>query len=92
MNPNPEISLLDRLLGKSWLFIWTAARCLTLAALLSDFGNDSVNAQLMVQSNRVLELDGQNSWIDFPPAAFQGLKEFTVESWIKPAQFGRKSD
>lgn len=42
--------------------------------------------------NRVLELDGQGSYVELPSAALLGLKEFTIEAWVKPAQFGRKAD
>ena len=41
--------------------------------------------------NRVLELDGQSGKVELPPKVFWGLKEFTLETWVKPAQFGRST-
>ncbi|MEW6160769.1 MAG: LamG domain-containing protein, partial [Verrucomicrobiota bacterium] len=33
--------------------------------------------------NRVLELDGQRSFIELPPDVFQSLTQATVEAWVK---------
>ncbi len=41
--------------------------------------------------NRVLELDGNGSYVELPPDIFHGLKEVTVEVWAKWAQFNTYS-
>jgi len=39
--------------------------------------------------NRVLELDGQSGTVELPAKVFWGVKEFTLETRVKPAQFGK---
>src|SRR5258708_4344809 len=39
--------------------------------------------------NRVLELDGTNSFVELPPNIFNDLTEATVEGWVKWESFGR---
>jgi signal transduction histidine kinase/CheY-like chemotaxis protein/ligand-binding sensor domain-containing protein/protocatechuate 3,4-dioxygenase beta subunit len=38
-------------------------------------------------TEKILELDGTNSWVELPPDMFNGLKDATVESWVNWAQF-----
>src|SRR5439155_17805843 len=42
-------------------------------------------------SNRVLELDGTNSFVELPAGAFTNLDEVTVEGWVKWETFGSMS-
>jgi PAS domain S-box-containing protein len=42
-------------------------------------------------TNRVLELDGTNSWVELPPNIFTNLTEATVEVWVKWDRFQRYS-
>src|SRR6266496_2246957 len=37
--------------------------------------------------NRVLELDGNQSYVELPPYAFTNLDEATVECWVKFRRF-----
>ena len=39
-------------------------------------------------TNRVLQLDGTNSYVELPPGAFTNLDEVTVEGWVKWESFG----
>jgi signal transduction histidine kinase len=39
-------------------------------------------------TNRVLELDGTNSYVELPPNIFNDLTEATVEGWVKWRSFG----
>ena len=41
--------------------------------------------------NRVLELDGDGSYVELPPNVFTNLDEATVEGWIKWHRFGTHS-
>src|SRR5207248_8623915 len=41
--------------------------------------------------NRVLELDGTNSFVELPANAFTNLDEVTVEGWVKWESFGSMS-
>ena len=38
-------------------------------------------------SNRVLELDGNGSFVELPPDILRGLKEVTVEGWVRWDEF-----
>ncbi len=38
-------------------------------------------------ANRVLELDGDGSYVELPPAIFDDLNEITVEGWVKWDKF-----
>jgi signal transduction histidine kinase/CheY-like chemotaxis protein/ligand-binding sensor domain-containing protein/protocatechuate 3,4-dioxygenase beta subunit len=42
-------------------------------------------------TNRVLELDGTNSFVELPAGAFTNLDEVTVEGWVKWESFGSMS-
>jgi hypothetical protein len=42
-------------------------------------------------TNRVLELDGNGSYVELPPDAFTNLMEFTIEGWVKWKRFARMS-
>src|SRR6266496_3398847 len=47
-----------------------------------------LHAQPAVQApNRVLELDGNQSYVELPPYAFTNLDEATVECWVKFRRF-----
>src|SRR5437867_12352523 len=37
--------------------------------------------------NRVLELDGNRSYVELPPNILSGLEEVTVEGWVNWSQF-----
>ncbi len=39
-------------------------------------------------TDRVLELDGTNSYVELPPGIFEGFTAATVEGWIKWQRFG----
>src|SRR2546425_9861114 len=39
-------------------------------------------------TNRVLELDGKDGYVELPPRMFEGLHEATVEGWVKWRAFG----
>jgi hypothetical protein len=41
------------------------------------------------EANRVLALDANGGYVDLPIAPLVGLKEFTIEVWVRPSQFGR---
>ena len=61
-------------------------------ALLVLLSQTSVlHAQLAPSSNRVLKLDGTNSFVQLPPNIFDSLTQATVEGWVKWEQF-RASD
>lgn len=38
--------------------------------------------------NRVLELDGEAAYVELPVAAFEGLREATVEAWVRFDDWG----
>jgi signal transduction histidine kinase/ligand-binding sensor domain-containing protein/DNA-binding response OmpR family regulator len=38
---------------------------------------------LAAETNRVLQLDGQGSYVELPPGIFQGLPSATVECWLR---------
>src|SRR5206468_12728841 len=42
-------------------------------------------------ANRVLELDGTNSFVELPADSFSNLTEVTVEGWVKWESFGSMS-
>jgi len=42
-------------------------------------------------TNRVLELDGTNSFVELPPGIFNELDEATVEGWVKWERFRNMS-
>ncbi len=42
-------------------------------------------------TNRVLDLDGTNSFVELPPGIFTNLTEATVEGWVKWSSFGSYS-
>ncbi|MCO5053381.1 MAG: hypothetical protein M9920_13910 [Verrucomicrobiae bacterium] len=48
-------------------------------------------ARTELAENRVLELDGNGSYVELPPDIFHDLKEVTVEVWAKWAQFNKYS-
>ena len=39
-------------------------------------------------ANRILELDGRNSWIELPPNIFDSLEQATVEGWVRWESLG----
>ncbi len=41
-----------------------------------------------VLTNRVLELDGQGAYVELPVAAFEGLREATLEAWVRTDEWG----
>ena len=41
------------------------------------------SAQLTSASNRVLHLDGTNSFVELPPNIFDTLTQATIEGWVK---------
>ena len=49
------------------------------------------NARVIVEPppapNRVLQLDGTNSYVELPPHILDGLKEATIEGWVKWRRF-----
>ncbi len=49
-----------------------------------------IHAQLAA-TNRVLELDGNGSYVELPPDMFNDFTEATVEAWVKWGSFRRKS-
>ena len=48
----------------------------------ADAGGSTLNSQPAV-TNRVLELDGTNSYVELPPNIFNDLTEATVEGWVE---------
>ena len=48
----------------------------------------TLHAQPASTTNRVLELDGTNSWVELPPNIFNDLTEATVEGWVKWQRLG----
>lgn len=44
--------------------------------------------ELHAAENRVLQLDGRGSYLQLPIAPLAALTEFTIEAWVKPAQYG----
>jgi PAS domain S-box-containing protein len=48
-------------------------------------------AQPASPPNRVLQLDGTNSFVELPAGAFTNLDEVTVEGWVKWESFGSMS-
>src|SRR5439155_12565321 len=48
----------------------------SLAILLS-------NTTIALAQNRVLELDGNGSYVELPPDVFKDLTQATVEGWVK---------
>ena len=40
-------------------------------------------AHPLMAENRVLDLDGQESYVQLPGHIFDGLEEATVEAWVK---------
>ena len=55
-----------------------AAEASPLAAMASPFASPN---------NRVLELDGKESYVELPPDILRGLEEATVESWVRCDEF-----
>ena len=49
----------------------------------------TLNAQF--STNRVLDLDGKDSYVELPPNIFNDLTEATVEGWVKWRSFGSAS-
>src|SRR5438309_636231 len=43
---------------------------------------------LSTANNRVLELDGNGSYVELPPNIFNDLEDGTVEGWVKWRRFG----
>src|SRR5437016_14199802 len=66
------------------------AYCIAAVCLLAAF---SLGAQPSPSpaTNRVLELDGTNSFVELPANAFTNLDEVTVEGWVKWESFGSMS-
>ena len=58
-----------------------------LAALLANV--KSLEAQATTPVNRVLELEGTNSYVELPSNIFNDLTEATVEGWVKWKTPGR---
>ena len=50
-------------------------------------GNARVIAEPLPAPQRVLELDGTNSYVELPPHLLDGLKEATIEGWVKWRRF-----
>ena len=53
--------------------------------------NSSQSLLTSAATNRVLQLDGDGSYVEFPPGAFTNLDEMTVEGWVKWESFGNWS-
>ena len=51
------------------------------------FGTSTLDAQPAV-TNRVLQLDGTNSYVQLPAHIFDGQKAITVEAWVNWQSFG----
>lgn len=52
-------------------------------ALFAQPAAQGSNLGTTLSTNRVLELDGTNSWVELPPNIFNDLTEATVEAWVK---------
>ena len=71
-------------------------RAIVLAALVSTLpGVDQLHAQdapapadRVAPTNRVLQLDGKESYVELPPNIFNKLTAATVEGWVKWKEFG----
>ncbi len=50
-------------------------------------GHARIVAEELPQPNRVLQLDGTNSYVELPPHLLDGLKEATIEGWVKWRRF-----
>src|SRR6185369_11059612 len=72
--------------GRSWWFKVICSLCI--AAFLSPLSGRSAET---ASPNRVLELDGANSFVELPAGAFTNLDEVTVEGWVKWESFGSMS-
>ncbi len=56
---------------------------LRLPFLVLLFGLATASGQNAIFTNRVLQLDGTNSYVELPAGIFDGLTEATVEGWVK---------
>ncbi len=58
---------------------------LALAILLMVFNGIPVVCQqsITIESNRVLDLDGDDSYLELPPRIFDRLEESTIEVWVR---------
>src|SRR6185369_4670372 len=72
--------------GRSWWFKVICSLCI--AAFLSPLSGRSAET---ASPNRVLELDGADSFVELPAGAFTNLDEVTVEGWVKWESFGAMS-
>ena len=60
--------------------------------LLAGFAQlSALHAQPATAQNKVLELDGTNSFVELPTSAFTNVNEVTVEGWVKWESFGSMS-
>jgi hypothetical protein len=50
-------------------------------------GNARVIAEPPPASERILQLDGTNSYVELPPHILDGLKEATIKGWVKWRRF-----
>ena len=55
---------------------------------LPGFSQDAAAFSQPLTTNHVLELDGNNSFVELPPNIFSNLTEATVEGWVKWDSFG----
>jgi signal transduction histidine kinase len=65
-----------------------AFRCIALLLLVSSIS--SLFAQPAATPNRVLELDGNNSYVELPPDIFTDFTEATLEVWVKCEKLGAR--
>ena len=61
--------------------------CIAFAVLLFLAPIATAHAQPASATNRVLELDGANSYVELPPNAFSQLTDATIEGWVKWDRF-----
>ncbi len=56
----------------------------------SEIGNQQSNQSLLTSAatNRVLLLDGKNSYVELPTNILAGARELTIETWMKCDKFG----
>jgi signal transduction histidine kinase/CheY-like chemotaxis protein/ligand-binding sensor domain-containing protein/protocatechuate 3,4-dioxygenase beta subunit len=56
--------------------------------VLKETGTAAVNSQREAAANRVLRLDGTNSFVELPTNMLVGAHEATIEAWLKWDAFG----
>lgn len=73
---------------------WPASARVCLALALLHVAAPAPRAQdrpadvAQTATNRVLELDGRGAHVELPVAAFEGLREATVEAWVRWDEWG----